>query len=168
MKKIIAIGAISIGLVGVAGPAEADRPPTTSGTFVLPGTTSAGANGYCPFDVRIDFTSRQRVRETTEPDGTKVTKATGNATATVTNVSTGKTLRYNISGPGTTTTHPDGAFEGDLTGANLLSTTVANSYSGVPQLAYTTGRVRFSVAASGLTTSYQLNGRSTDVCAALS
>jgi hypothetical protein len=38
----------------------------------------------------------------------------------------------------------------------------------VPPLIATTGRVRFTVDASGLTTSFQSNGRVTDVCAALS
>ena len=44
---------------------------------------------------------------------------------------------------------------------------MANSYPGVPQLAYTTGDVQFTVDASGKTTSYSLSGYSTDVCAAL-
>ena len=86
----------------------------------------------------------------------------------VTNTVTGKTLRFNVSGPGTLTTFQDGAFALDVTGHNLLWTTVANSFRGVPQLAFTTGHVRVSVEASGLTTGYKLNGKSTDVCAALS
>ena len=167
MKKMLLVGVLSAGLVGVAGPAHADRPPTDTGSFTLPGTATAGTNGYCPFEVRFDYVSHQRVSQSTNPDGSTEIRATGNARATVTNVSTGKSLRYNVNGPGTTTVHPNGAFESDYTGPNLFFTTVANSHPGVPQLAFTTGHVRFSVAASGLTTSYRLNGHSTDVCAAL-
>jgi hypothetical protein len=96
-----------------------------------------------------------------------VTSATGNATVVATNTETGKAISYQINGPGTFTTNPDGSFTIDAAGPNLLFTTVANSYQGVPQLAYTTGRVQISVASNGVTTSYKLNGRSTDVCAAL-
>src|SRR5690349_22951748 len=125
MKRMFLISALAIGLVGVAGPAAADPPRTDSGSFSLGGTDTAGTNGFCPFEVKIDYVSHQRAETTVELDGTKVVRATGHATATVTNVSTGKSLRYNISGPGTTTTHPDGSFEADLTGPNLLWTTVA-------------------------------------------
>ena len=57
-------------------------------------------------------------------------------------------------------------------GPNLLYTTVANSYPGVPQLSYTTGRVQFTVLTNpdgsfGKTTAYSLTGNRTDVCAAL-
>jgi hypothetical protein len=47
-------------------------------------------------------------------------------------------------------------------------TTVDNSAEGVPQLAYTTGHVHVIVDSNGKTTEYELNGKSTDVCAALS
>ena len=65
---------------------------------------------------------------------------------------TGKTLNFRISGPGTFTDLDGvagGAFMLDLGGANLLWTTVDNSYPGVPQLAYTTGHVQVGVEASG-------------------
>jgi hypothetical protein len=57
-------------------------------------------------------------------------------------------------------------------GSNLLWTTVANSYPGVPQLAYSTGHVEFTVLVDkkgnfGKTTAYSLTGSRTDVCAAL-
>ena len=43
---------------------------------------------------------------------------------------------------------------------------MANSFSGVPQIAYTHGHVQVSVGASGLTTGYTLSGNSTNVDAA--
>jgi hypothetical protein len=86
----------------------------------------------------------------------------------VTNDDTGKSITYNVSGPGTQTVFLDGSFTIDAAGPNLLWTTVENSKpAGVPQLAYTTGRVRLAVDKTGHTTSYQLNGRSTDVCTKL-
>ena len=96
---------------------------------------------------------------------------TGHATATVS--ANGKTLTYNISGPGVATYYPDTSLHTEVAGGpNLLWTTVANSYPGVPQLAYSTGRVQFTLTdvsppGSGVTTAYSLNGSRTDVCAAL-
>jgi hypothetical protein len=141
-------------LVGTAHAAERFE-------FVLAGTNTAGSNGFCPFAVKIVYLSDQQLRP--GPNG----QVTGHATATVIRIGTGKTLSYNVSGPSTTTTNPDKSFSVTAGGPNLLFTTVANSFPGVPQLAYSTGRVQFTVAESGLTTSYSLNGRRTDVCAAL-
>jgi hypothetical protein len=133
-------------LFGLAGPAQAAPPPTQSFTLNLPGTDSAGNNGFCTFPVRIDEVSHQRDNKSTGPNGATVDHFTGNATATVTNTTTGKKLSYNISGPGTVTSYPDGSFTIDAAGPNLLWTTVANSYPGVPQIAYTHGHVQVSVA----------------------
>jgi len=168
MKRLLLVTAIAAaGLLGVGGPAQADPPPLHSGSFVLTGTATAGTDGFCPFDVRLDYVTHQRTTETTNADGAIVDYSTGAATATVTNTSSGKSLTYNISGPGTLTTYPDHSFTEDNMGPFLLFTTVANSYPGVPALAYTTGHVQLAVAASQLTTSYRLQGHSTDVCAAL-
>ena len=62
--------------------------------------------------------------------------------------------------------YPNGAFSLDLHGPNLLWTTPAKSYPGVPFLSYTTGHVTVSVNASGMTTAYSLHGSQTDVCQA--
>ncbi|MCU7722632.1 hypothetical protein ODJ79_02785 [Actinoplanes sp. KI2] len=167
MKRILSFVLVVVGLVGVAGPAGAAPPPYDSGTIPLTGTGTAGTGGYCPFDVRLDYVSHEKTTKTAGPDGSTLFHFTGNATATVTNVSSGKTLHYNISGPGTTTVYPDNSVSADYTGPFLLFTTVANSYSGVPQLAYTTGHVQFTLTPSGVTTSYHRDGNSTDVCAAL-
>ena len=132
----------------------------------LPGTDTVGDDGFCDFAVTVTYVSNQKSKESTGPDGSIQAHFTGYAQATVTSAS--RSLDYTISGPGTVTTYPSGAFTIDAAGPNLLWTTVKNSYSGVPQLAYSTGRVQVSVLASGITESYKLNGRSTDVCEALS
>jgi hypothetical protein len=85
----------------------------------------------------------------------------------VTNQTSRESVSYNVSGPGTVVSEPNGAFSIDAHGPNLLWTTPANSYPGVPTISYTTGHVTLRVAASGLTTAYNLAGRQTDVCAVL-
>jgi hypothetical protein len=160
-RAFLSLAAASTGLIAVTGPAQAAPPQPTPFSLTLPSQQNEGANGYCQnFPVLVEGTSYQELR-----GGGKIT---GRGTATVTNVETGKSLTYNINGPATITTTPDGGFAVDATGPNLLYTTAANSYPGVPQLAYTTGHVQFTVNGSGLTTSYHLSGKSTDVCAALS
>jgi hypothetical protein len=167
-RTLVAVATAALGTFALAGTAHAD---TT--TYELTGTNKAGVNGYCPFDVEIVYVSNQQPRP--GPDGTIFT---GKATATVTNLDTKKTLTYNVSGPGKTTNNPDGTFSLVAGGPNLLWTTVANSYPGVPQIAYSTGRVQFTLTppaapgsppedSFGKTTSYSLNGARTDVCAAL-
>jgi hypothetical protein len=87
----------------------------------------------------------------------------------VTNLSTGKSVSYNVGGPGTIVIYPDGSFTIDAAGPNLLWTVPENSYPNVPAISYTTGHVTLAVDASGQTTSYTLAGgaRQTDVCAVL-
>lgn len=115
----------------------------------------------------LQIFSVQKQTDTTLANGATESRFTGHAEAIATNDKTGKSITYNISGPGTLTVLTDGSFTIDAAGPNLLYTTVENSAPGVPQLAYTTGRVQLAVNNTGHTDSYQLNGRSTDVCAKL-
>jgi hypothetical protein len=184
MKKaraLLAAAAAIAGLVAFASPAQADPPNAVLGTSFpdpLPGTETDGENGFCPFPVHVDYLSNQLVRKsTTNSDGSTSTRITGWATAAVTNLTTGKTLKFKTSGPGLVTVFPDGAFNLDLGGANLLWTTLGNSFvtdpatgATVPQLAYSTGHVQVKVDEFGDTYSYELNGNGgapTDVCALL-
>jgi hypothetical protein len=131
------------------------------------------SSGYCEgFDVEITWTEYNQyiIQETTSPDGTTTQRITGHAQLTVTNLSTGKSVSYNVSGPGTVVIYPEGAellFSVDAAGPNLFWTELQFSYPGVPTISYTTGHVTFTVAASGETTAYELEGRQTDVCAVL-
>jgi hypothetical protein len=152
--------------VAAAAPAQADPLPTEPQTIELPGTDTAGDNGFCPFAVTIQFFSDQQVTETELPNGATEFRFTGHAEAIVTG--NGESITYNVSGPGTQTVFPDGSFTIDAAGPNLFWTSVENTEpAGVLPLAYTTGRVRLAVDENGQTTSYRLNGRSTDVCAEL-
>ena len=136
--------------------------------FPSPNPFVLTAPDYCDFNVLVDVVStKEYFTSTLNADGSTTLKVTGSAFVTVTNEATGKTLSYNISGPGTETFYPSGAFSADLEGPELLWTTHANSYDGVPTLSYTTGHVTFSVDQYGKTIAYHLDGHRTDVCAAL-
>jgi hypothetical protein len=167
MKRVVG-GLLAVSFVGLllAAPAGAQRPhvPVLGDPVVL--------EGYCEgFTAVITYTEMNQyiIRQTTAPDGTMTLKVTGHAQATVTNQTTGKSVTYNISGPGTLVIYPDGAFSIDAAGPNLLYTAPENSFLGVPTISYTTGHVTVGVDSSGQTTSYTLAGgaRQTDVCAVI-
>jgi hypothetical protein len=135
-------------------------------------------SGYCQgFDVFVEFTNYNQyiIRQQTAPDGTTTLRIAGSARATVTNLETGKSVSFNVSGPGTVVIYPVdpktkmSAFSIDGAGPNLLWTLPKNSFPGVPTISYTTGHVTLFVNSAGLTTQYSLAGgsRQTDVCALL-
>jgi hypothetical protein len=177
MKKtrtLLAGVAAIAGLFALAGPAHAVPPQATPGEpFTLPGTETVGNDGYCKFPVEIVQAAIKAPVVTNLPDGSTLVTFTGFGYATAKNLDTGKTLRFNISGPGSVTVLPlepnatNNAFTIDAHGPNLLYTTVKNSFPGVPQLAYTTGHVKVEVASDQTTSKYHLSGNSTDVCALL-
>lgn len=158
----------TLALVATAGGAPRPDPGDPREPLTAPNAT---LSGYCEgFDVSVEFTRyNQYIVRQTSADGTTTLQIAGNATATVTNLSTGEPVSFNVSGPGTVVIYPDNSFTVDAAGPNLLWTLPELSYPGVPSLSYTTGRVTFAVDASGDTTSYTLAGgaRQTDVCALL-
>jgi hypothetical protein len=164
---LLAVAVFLTGLLSAAPASAVDpRIPLSAETQRL--------TGYCEgFTAVITYTAFNQyiVSTTTALDGTTTVSITGKARATVTNQTTGKSVSYNISGPGTVVFYPDGAFDIDAGGPNLLWTTRVNlgEFSYVPTISYTTGHVTVEVDASGLTTDYALVGgaRQTDVCAVL-
>jgi|tagenome__1003787_1003787.scaffolds.fasta_scaffold20426917_2 hypothetical protein len=159
-RVLIAAAVTGTGALLPLAPAEAAPQPAPQPQIVqFPGRDTAGDNGFCQFSVTEIVTSSSQLR------GGRV--FAGRGFATVINDLTGKSLTYNVSGPGTVTSTPDGGFAVDAGGPNLFATPVASSYPGVPQLAYTTGHLQFTVDGLGNTTSYSLRGKTTDVCAAL-
>jgi hypothetical protein len=159
---------VAVFLTGLlwAAPAGAQRPhvPTSSDPVTL--------EGYCEgFTAVVTYTEfNQYIIQEMTSDGTTTLKITGYVQATVTNQTTGKSVTYNISGPGTIVLYPDGSFSIDAGGPNLLWTLPENleQFPDVPTISYTTGHVTVEVAASGETTFYHLQGAPpTDVCAVL-
>ena len=167
VRALLAVGLVLV--VGALCPATAGAaPPVPVPAFE--GTLT----GICSFDVQLTVVRQNEfiIHETVGPDGTIYDQYAGNLVVEVTNLETGKSLTYNISGPGTFWQNPDaGTFGGQLYGPNLLWTAPENlpdDPAGVPALSYTTGPVSFTVDAnSGKTISYSHRGRTTDVCAAL-
>ena len=168
MKRIFwAVAAVSAGLIATAGPAiAAPTPPVQPFDIDLASQATDGPNGYCP-----DFAVHVHYLSASAPHGPGPVFA-GPGSVTLTNLNSGKTLTYNASGPGTitSTSNPD-TVTYQVYGPNVFWTSVGNSYSGVPQIAYTTGHLQFTYQGTleepGKTTAYSLNGKSTDVCAAL-
>jgi hypothetical protein len=168
-RAVLAVGCMVVAAGLFAVPANADTtPPPPQPVPAFEGTLT----GICPFDVQITVVREHEfiIHEMVGPDGTVYDQYAGNLVVQVTNLENGKSLTYNISGPGTFW-HNDTAFGGELYGPNLLWTAPENlpdQPAGVPALSYTTGPVSFTVDAVSLkTTSYSHRGTTTDVCAAL-
>jgi hypothetical protein len=155
--------------------AGAADPRTFLGTpdpVVLQAFNPSTNEGYCNgFTAKVTFTdvNQYAIHTRTAPNGDITLQITGRARATVTNQTTGKSVSFNISGPGTAVF--DSAFNilsVDAHGPNLFWTEQQHSFTGVPFISYTTGHVTFTVdRTSRDTTSYTLAGRRTDVCALL-
>ena len=128
-------------------------------------------DGYCAF--RVDLTilmNKEYSKSETQPDGSVVIHVTGALKVATTNDATGKTVDYNISGPGTTTVYPDGSVFTDGDGATLqFFPPAAQQAYGVPPLFYFSGHFTSLVDANGNVISFtKVGGPISDACAALS
>ena len=105
-KLLIPVVLISTAATRVGPTAAYAAPPQVqSGHVDLP-ARDANGDGYCVFPVSVDYVTNQRVKEATNPDGSTVQRITGYASATVTNLSTSKSLNYLVGGPGVWTFLP--------------------------------------------------------------
>jgi hypothetical protein len=102
-----------------------------------------------------------------QPNGDQVWKVTGSLVVTHTNVSTGKSLTLNESGPATLTYHADGSITADFRGPGELWLFAGDVPSGPDDL-YVTGQYVLDVSPSGQGTLVSLTGSHYDLCAALS
>ena len=169
LRAALACGCVLVTGAFFVAPAGADATPPPP----VPVPAFEGSlTGICSFDVQLTAVRQHEfiIHETVTPDGTMYDQYAGDLVVQVTNLETGKSLTYNISGPGTFW-HNDTTFGGRLYGPNLLWTapeSLPEEPPGVPALSYTTGPVSFTVdAGSGKTLSYSHRGTTTDVCAAL-
>jgi hypothetical protein len=130
-RRVMTVPLVSLSaLLLVGGPAEAE--PTIPG-----GTPQVVDLGQpCDFEILVEITAEQFVRAE-QPNGALV--VTGPGIAKVTNVETGKSITYNISGPGTF----DPATERlSLMGQSLIS---SGPNDPTPFLITTSGKVSFIV-----------------------
>lgn len=177
LKRVLAAMGASLALL-VASPVHAAADPPqkfpTPDPSVLPGTDTAGIDGYCPFGVRLTYlVNDEKGRATTDANGDQIQTYTGHLVVAMQNIKTGKAITFNSSGPGVVTTHPDGSYTVNTHGNDLFFTTVRNTYRGrpaVPQIYYSSGHLVFTVAAGMLndntapTVAWSLTGKLTNVC----
>src|SRR5215470_12368505 len=168
---IVALGAL-LGLFGgvvTAAPALArgakwqfNAPPP--GPVILPAD-------FCGFQIGVSFpVDKEYFKVLKAADGSVTLLITGSLTLTNTNLSTGKTITANISGPGTATFFPDGSVTTAEKGRAVYALVPADAQRfGVPPIGLTAGPLTTSVDADGNLTSFSLQGHVlVDVCAALS
>jgi hypothetical protein len=168
---IVALGAL-LGLFAgmvTAAPALARGPkwqfnPPPSGPIILPAD-------FCGFQIEATFPAdKEYIKLLKTADGSMTFLITGRLTLINTNLSTGKTITANISGPGKVTFFPDGSILSAATGHNIIALSPADAQRfGLPALAISAGALTESIAPDGTFTSVSLQGHVLlNICAALS
>ena len=158
LRRVVIPFLLAAGLVGpLASPASADQPTiqwlTDPISFVLP------AGQFCAgFDAQVDIEQKAKIITFTDGGAAFAGVGTGKIFATVTNLSTGHSIRLDISGP---------AFF-DATGLPYLGTGTWLIYiPGDPgSILYLVGRMNFIPEPYGIAPSL-VRGRSMDMCLAL-
>jgi hypothetical protein len=107
-------------------------------------------------------------RVATDAQGNQHIKVTGALTATFTNTATGRSVTYNVSGPGDSIAYANGDFLFDATGRNFVILTPEQvAMTGLPQMFVTSGLIRLLFRADGSVEVQRLGNHLQDVCAAL-
>jgi streptogramin lyase len=167
---IVALGAL-LGLFAgavTASPAFAGRGPKWQFNAGQPFTLPAD---FCGFQIGVSFpVDKEYFKVLKAADGSMTFLITGALRVTNTNLSTGKSITSNISGPGKITFFPDGSVTTEETGRAIYALEPADAQRfGVPPIGLTAGPLTTSVDANGNLTSFSLQGHVlVDVCAALS
>lgn len=167
---IVALGTL-LGMLGgvvTASPALAGRGHKWELVQAKPFTLPAL---FCGFKVRVTFpVNKEFTKLLKASDGSMTMLGSGSLKTTYTNLSTGKAITENVSGPAKVTMHADGSitFRGKGHGGHFLSPADAKRF-GLPTVGVVAGAFTVSVAASGGITSLSLHGHVlVNVCAALS
>lgn len=178
MHKLI-IGAVTavalLGAPAATAAATAAPPGQTPVTDPLHsgspnGSITLPAGHNCAFMVTIAVVTNNELQNVaTLPDGSTVTKITGNLVLSFKNDTAGKTTEKNVSGPTTQTVSPDGSsgtFQGE--GPNWLAFGPhGQANTGEPGLVFTSGRVTMTFA-KGTAQTFSLHGTQENGCALLS
>jgi hypothetical protein len=107
-------------------------------------------------------------RVTTDAQGNQHIKVTGALTATFTDTATGRSVTYNVSGPGDSIAYANGDFLFDATGRNFVILSPEQvAMTGLPQMFVTSGPIRLLFRADGSVEVQRLGNHLQDVCAAL-
>jgi hypothetical protein len=115
------------------------------------------AGELCSFAVVLESPVNQYIAKTfpPEPNGDVVQLSTGRFVARFTNVSTGTSITYNVSGPSRSTVHADGSVTLELSGPQGVFNVI------------NWGRIVIEVTPDGVSTIISQTGHAEDVCAAL-
>jgi hypothetical protein len=169
LRVIVALGA----LLGMFGGVATASPALARGhkwQFLPAGPFTAPA-AFCGFKIRLTpLVNKEFVKVLKASDGSMITLRTGSFKLSYTNLSTGKTIIENGTGPSKATVFADGSALVANKGHSLLFLFPADATRfGLPTVSVTAGALTGSIAADGSLTSVTLKGHIlVDVCAALS
>jgi hypothetical protein len=166
---IVALGALLGMFAGVltASPALAGRGHKWQ---LLPARPFNVPASFCGFKIHVTFpVDMEFAKLLKAADGSMITLVTGSLRFTFTNVSTGKAVTENVSGPGKIITNADGSATVTAKGHNGEFLTAAQAQRfGLPPVSVTAGALTTTLAATGRETSVTLKGHVlVNVCAAL-
>ena len=158
LAVVVALGAL-LGMFGgvvTAAPALA-RGPKWQFNAGQPFTVPAD---FCGFQIGVSFpVDKEYFKVLKAADGSMTLLVTGSLTLSNTNLSTGKTITANISGPGQITFLPDGSVITEETGRAVYALVPADAQRfGVPPVGLTAGPLTTLVDADGNLTSFSLQG----------
>jgi hypothetical protein len=150
-------------LLAAAAPASADKPlrePLLLEDFVL--------SGSCDFDVFLHVVENKGFITTYFDDDGNPTQqiGTGRLVVELTNLETGESIVYNVSGPAFFTFSEDGSFDAVL-GGRGLAFFFPGEVEDLPLLFVNSGQVTFHFDPEGNIVGVDQVGEVTDVCAAL-
>jgi hypothetical protein len=150
-------------ILSAAAPASADEPlrePLPAEDFVL--------SGSCDFDVFVDVVENKEFITTYFDDDGNPTRqiVTGRFVVELTNLETGESIVYEISGPVFFSFSEDGSVDIVLGGRSLLFF-FPGEVEDLPLLFVNSGQVTLHIGPQGNIVSVDQVGEVTDVCAAL-
>jgi hypothetical protein len=122
----------------------------------------------CGTTVAVTFPmDKEYQRVTTDAQGNQHIKVTGALKATFTDTATGRSVTYNVSGPGNSIAYANGDFLFNATGRNFIALFPNQVIAGLPQIFVTSGPIRVLFRADGSVEVQRLGNHLQDVCAAL-
>ena len=107
MRKLLAAATCAFALIVMATPVTAAQVTRTP----LPSSGTVGLTNLCGFDVRLDLVNNETQTSFFDNSGKLVKQViSGSSFGTFTNLSSGKTINVNFSGPAQFTFNPDGSI----------------------------------------------------------
>jgi hypothetical protein len=122
----------------------------------------------CGTTVAVTFPmDKEYQRVTTDAQGNQHIKVTGALKVTFTDTATGRSVTYNVSGPGNSIAYANGDFLFNATGRNFIALFPNQVIPGLPQVFVTSGPIQLLFRADGSVEVQRMGNHLQDVCAAL-